>query len=78
MVHPVGFRGYGFQAAEGSEGSVPEGGGGAGLASIPISPQGDLLFGGREQQSEIRERASSIDHEAGRSGCALILWAWRL
>jgi hypothetical protein len=47
MVHPVGFRGYGFQAfqaAEGSGGAVSEGAGGAGLASIAISPRGDLRF----------------------------------
>ena len=39
MVHPVGFAGYGFQAAEG-------------LAAMRIALLGDLLFWVREPQSQ--------------------------
>jgi hypothetical protein len=52
MVHPVGFAGYGFQAFQAAEGPSPRGGGGAGLASIPISPRGDLRFWVHGGQSE--------------------------
>jgi hypothetical protein len=59
MVHPVGFAGYVFQAAEGSGGDVPKRAKAQGLASIRSSLLGDLLFRVRQPQSELGEGAWS-------------------
>jgi hypothetical protein len=76
MVHPVGFAGYGFS---GSGGDVPKRAKAQGLASIRSSLLGGLLFRVRQPQSELGEGHGQTDDEAsGRSGCAPILWAWRL
>jgi hypothetical protein len=72
MVHPVGLAGYGFQEAQG-----PSLTGQRSRVGIDtnLPSEGPAVLGARAA-IRIRERPSSI--ESGRSGCALILWAWRL
>lgn len=73
MVHPVGFAGYGFQAAQGR----PKKGGGAGLAALRVCLLPDPLFwepqsefGKWHRQSIMKRRVGAVVHlYCGRGDC---------